>query len=172
MKEFGPRARKWAVSLHVGFASLWFGSAFAMVLVMWLRPAAPASEGELLAWCLAIKLIDDMVIIGSAAGSLLTGLLLSWKTKWGFFIWFWVAFKLLATVCMVVFGATCLGPWIDETAALVRCDGLDALAGPSYVAATSLASICGSLQVALLAFILGVSIFKPWGKIRGAVRGG
>ena len=43
--------------------------------------------------------------------------MLSWRTKWGFFVWYWVGFKLVATILMVVFGATCLGPWIDRTAA-------------------------------------------------------
>lgn len=168
MKEFGPRSRKWAVSLHIIFTSLWFGSAFAMVMVMWLRPAAPANGEELLAWCLAVKLIDDVVIVGSAAGSLLTGLLLSWKTKWGFFIWFWVAFKLVATVFMVAFGAICLGPWIDETARVARRDGLDAVQELDFSTPTYLAAMCGSVQVVLLATILCVSIFKPWGKIRRA----
>jgi hypothetical protein len=166
MKELGPTGRKWAVSFHVFFASLWFGSAFAMVIVMALKPAIPESPAALLAWCLAIKLIDDVVIIGSAGGALLTGLLLSWKTKWGFFTWFWVSFKLIATVVMVVFGATCLGPWIDEAAAIAGSEGLQALDNAAYWLNSNLALICGSMQVALLAFILFISIFKPWGKIR------
>jgi hypothetical protein len=166
MAEFGPRGRKWALSFHVLFSAVWLGAAVAMVVIMCLRPAAPRTGAELLAWCLAVKLIDDIIIIGSAAGALLTGLLLSWRTKWGFFVWFWVAFKLVATVAMVTFGAACLGPWIDETAAAVGSNGLEALDDPAFRAVRDRTTLFGGLQVGLLVFVVFVSVFKPWGRIR------
>jgi len=169
-RDLGPRGRKWVVTLHVLSSGLWLGAAAAMVAVMWLRPVAPRTAAELLAWCLAVKLIDDVVVIGSAAGSLLTGLMLSWRTKWGLFVWYWVGFKLVATVLMVAFGATCLGPWIDRAAAAAGRSGLDALSDPTFRADDVRARVFGALQAGLLAFVVFVSVFKPWGRVARSLR--
>ncbi|MFM7058086.1 MAG: hypothetical protein ACKO2P_14300 [Planctomycetota bacterium] len=159
------------MSLHILSSGLWLGAASAMVVVMWLRPVAPQTAAELMAWCLAVKLIDDVVVIGSAAGSLLTGLLLSWRTRWGFFVWYWVGFKLIATVLMVLFGATCLGPWIDRTAAVVGRSGLHAMEDPAFLGDTRRAAVFGAAQAGLLAFVVCVSVFKPWGRVASPQRG-
>lgn len=163
--ELTPRGRKIVLALHILSAGLWLGAAVAMVTIMWLRPAAPQVAEELLAWCLAVKLIDDAVVIGSAGGSLLTGLYLCWRTRWGFFVWYWVAFKLIATVLMVVFGATCLGPWIDRNAAIASRLGLHALNDRVFQTDETRVAIFGAIQATFLAVIVAVSVFKPWGRI-------
>ena len=165
MSFFGPTQRKWALYCHVFSISLWLGAAVAMLTIALLRPARPQTAAALAAYCLSVKLIDDHVIIASSGASLLSGLLLSWKTKWGFFVWYWVAFKLVATVLMVAFGATCLGPWINETARIAETRGLDALSAPEFHRPAGLSLFWGSLQVLLLIGIVGISVFKPWGRI-------
>jgi hypothetical protein len=167
MAYLGPVGRKWALILHLLCMALWLGSAIAMMTIAILRPNPPQTGVELAAHWLAIKLIDDFVIIGSAGGSLLTGLFLSWKTKWGFFQWYWVAFKLIATVGMVIFGATFLGPWIDATAAAAQRHGLAALEQPEYSQPMTQMLIWGTVQIVLLIAIVVISIFKPWGKVGG-----
>ena len=163
---FGPTARKWALTFHLLSIGIWMGAAIAMMTIALLRPSRPASDAGLLAYCLAIKLIDDWVIIASAGASLISGLLLSWKTKWGFFTWYWVAFKLVSTVIMVTFGATCLGPWINATASLAETQGLAAMDNPEFTSDIDSVRIWGTLQILLLVILIVVSVFKPWGKLR------
>jgi len=161
-----PLGRKWALSIHLIFVGLWFGAAIAMVLLIALRPSSFASPESLAVHCNCVKLIDDYIIIGSAGGSLVTGLFLSWKTRWGFFQWYWIALKIIVTVMMVCFGAIFLGPWINRTAEIAAQQGLQAFDSPAYQTANSRALIFGSMQIGLLLTVIVISVFKPWGKIR------
>lgn len=161
----GPMGRKAALTVHLLFVALWFGAAIAMVLLIALRPAKLQSDSELVAYCVCVTWIDDWIIIGAAGGSLLSGLFLSWKTPWGFFKWYWVSIKLVATVAMVAFGATCLGPWINQAHQLAAAKGLSALQDVNFQVANRRVLIWGVLQILLLALLIGISIFKPWGRI-------
>ena len=164
-KPLTPLGRKWALSIHLIFVGLWFGAAIAMVLLIALRPSSFESPESLVIHCNCVKIIDDYIIIGSAGGSLVTGLFLSWKTRWGFFQWYWVAFKIIATIMMVCFGAAFLGPWINRTAEIAADLGLQAFDSPEYQTANSRALIFGSMQIGLLTAVVVISVFKPWGKI-------
>lgn len=164
-KPMGPEGRKWALTIHLLFVALWFGAAIAMVLLIALRPTALKSDSELVAYCKCVKIIDDWIIIGAAGGAMLSGLFLSWRTNWGFFKWYWVAVKLIATVAMVAFGATCLGPWINQAHEIATLKGLSAVSDSAFVVANQRVLTWGAAQILLLAFLIGVSVFKPWGRI-------
>ncbi len=160
-----PLGRKWTLSIHLIFVGLWFGAAIAMVLLIALRPPSFESAESLVVHCNCVKIIDDYMIIASAGGSLVTGLFLSWKTKWGFFQWYWIVFKIAATVGLVCFGALFLGPWINKTAEVAAKLGLQAFDSPAYQSANSKALIFGVLQIGLLATVIVISVFKPWGRL-------
>ena len=162
----GPHGRKWALTIHLVFVGLWFGAAIAMVLLIALRPESFDSAEALVVHCRCVKLIDDYIIIASAGGSLVTGLFLSWKTKWGFFKWYWVAFKLVVTIGMVCFGAFFLGPWINTMAAIAAERGLAAIEDSVFQAAHTKTLLFGTFQIGLLAAVIAISVFKPWGKVK------
>ena len=166
-KLFGKTARKWALWVHVLSSALWLGAAVCVMLLGLARGARPQDASELYAFCLAVKLVDDYVIIGSCGLSALSGMLLSWKTPWGFFRWWWVAVKLVITLALLAVGALVLGPWINETEALVRSHGWAAKGLPRYASVERGVDVLGTIQIGVLGFVLYASIFKPWGK-RGA----
>lgn len=161
----GPKGRKLALAVHLLFVALWFGAAVAMVLLVFAQPRTLSDDLELIAYCRCVKVIDDFIIIAAAGGTLLSGVFLAWRTKWGFFVWYWIAFKLIATLAMVVFGATCLGPWINMRYEIARSGGIDVLNDAAYQVATHRVQLWGTLQIVLLAVVVIISIFKPWGKI-------
>jgi len=163
-KKLSPKGRKWALSVHLVFVGTWFGSAIAMVLLIAARPREFASGEALAAYCNSVAMIDDWIIIAAAGGTWLSGSFLAWRTNWGFFKWYWVAWKFLSTTAMVLFGATCLGPWITETASIAGSAGLDALQDARFQTVSKRSLICGIAQIIVLAGIFFVSVFKPWGK--------
>lgn len=166
MQEFSPKARKGALMLHVVCCATWMGAATGMmVLILWRGGTAETDESFATIW-MAIKTIDDLVIIAAAGSSFLSGCLLCWGTKWGFFKWYWVAIKFVLTAILVVFGATCLGPWINQAAAIAAEQGASGVQDLGFRRLYSRLCLWGSLQMAVLLAIFWLSVFKPWSRIR------
>ncbi len=159
--------RQAALWAHVLSSSLWFGAVLAMMVLAVAKDRVPQSPAELRAFCLCVKLIDDFVIIATCGAAALSGLLLSWKTKWGFFVWWWVGVKLVLTLTMLAVGALWLGPWINEIEALARVDAGGLRALPRYGALNGRVLGIGGAQFVVLGFVLYASVFKPWGKVGG-----
>jgi hypothetical protein len=162
-KLLSKRARKWSLWVHALSSSLWLGSALAMMVLLFAKGRAPTDAAQLYAFCLCVKLIDDFVIIGSCGLAALSGLLLAWKTPWGFFQHWWVAVKIAITVMLLCVGAGLLGPWINETVELARShEVVHEL--PRYQTIDRNVTVLGSVQLVILGFVLYASIFKPWGR--------
>jgi hypothetical protein len=164
-KLLSRRARKWSLWIHALSSSLWMGSALAMMVLIFAKGRVPEDAAQLHAFCLCVKLIDDWVIIGSCGLSALSGLLLAWKTPWGFFQHWWVAVKLCITIALLCVGAGLLGPWINETEALARSQS-QVWELPRYQTVERNVTLLGCIQLMILGFVLYMSIFKPWGKVR------
>jgi hypothetical protein len=159
MTYLGKNLRRTVVSFHVLFSALWAGAAISMIVLMVTKD--PQNVSELFAYNLAIKLIDDWIIIGSASACLATGLLLSWKTPWGFFKQWWVGVKIILTIAMMLFGTFGLGEWTNQSVTMVQEHGLDIFSNKEYLEYQSLSMIWGSIQFGALIFIFFISIFKP-----------
>ena len=167
---FSPTARKWSLWVHILSSSLWLGSATAMMLLVIGRGRYPESAPEVYAFSYCVKLIDDYIIIATCSLSALSGLLLSWKTKWGFFNHWWIIVKLASTTVMLIIGAGFLGPSINRTESLLREVRLHpellpgTLSGMDYQFVNSAVTSVGFAQVFVLGGVMWISIFKPWGK--------
>jgi hypothetical protein len=165
-KLLSKNGRKWSLWVHALSSSLWLGSALAMMVLTFAKGRTPDDGAQLYAFCLCVKLIDDFVIIASCGVSALSGMLLAWKTPWGFFKHWWVAVKLVITVALLCVGAGLLGPWINETEALARSHAGLVQGLPRYHTVERNVTVLGSVQLLILGFVLYASIFKPWGKLR------
>ncbi|MDY6933257.1 MAG: hypothetical protein SVZ03_03430 [Spirochaetota bacterium] len=163
MKNIGIKGKRWIITLHIIFSSAWIGSAFAMIIPS-IVIGLPENGDEIYALTLCVKTIDDYVIIPGAIGTLLTGLLLSMLTKWGFFIYRWVLLKWIITITIILFGTFCLGNWVNGMTSLSDCQRLEVLQNPKFIAYRSNALIFGSLQLGILLFTTVISVFKPWGR--------
>lgn len=169
-RYFSPSARKWALWAHILSSSLWLGSAVAMMLLVIVRDRLPQSPLEVYAFSFCTKLIDDYIIIGTCGVSALSGALLSWKTRWGLLNHWWIVVKIIVTVVMLATGAGFLGPSINETELILRgvrehsSSLTDAVQGTRYDFVHTAVIVVGVIQVVVLATVMWISVFKPWGK--------
>jgi uncharacterized membrane protein len=170
MAKAGKRGQKILKILHLIFVCLWVGGAVTFnVLLLGLGPAE--SGKELLGYNLAAKLVDDNVIVIGAMGSLITGILISLCTNWGFFKHRWIAAKYVLTVFCIVVGIVILGPTVNDQPSITELLGLAALEDPVY-AQNRLASIVGGMGlVVCILFMLVISVLKPWSG-KKVVKGG
>ena len=164
MKQLGAKGVKWLKGAHLILAGGWLGAAVCMLLVLNVKSAAPSDGQQLFAFNSAVKLIDDFIVIPCALGSLVTGLLYSLFTAWGFFRHRWLTVKWAVTVSAILFGTFFLGPWVNEFTAISGALGLEALGDGRYIEARRLNNTFGMIQVAVLIVTMFISVLKPWKK--------
>jgi hypothetical protein len=162
MKKMSARGQRWLKGFHIAFACLWVGAGVSLLL---MQMGMSATDGKTLYGIdLSKKFIDDFIIIPGAFGSLITGLLYSLFTNWGFFKHRWVTVKWIINVGGIVFGTFWLGPWLNSMPPISGALGLEALSDPTYVHCKTMNTWWGPLQVLTLIFAVFVSVLKPWRK--------
>ncbi len=163
MAAFGARGQKILKIFHLVTAGLWIGGAAALnLMLLFLGPGR--SGPELYGYDLARKFVDDGIIIPGAMGCLVSGLLISWLTPWGFFKHRWVAVKWVLTVALILFGTFYLGPRVNGQPPLSGSLGLSALADPVYQGHLSDNIAGGLVQMGFILFLAAISVLKPWRK--------
>jgi hypothetical protein len=162
MAKLKPKQKAWVVGFHVFFAGTWVGAAICLILVLFL--SQPDSGDALHAFNMSAKIIDDVVIIPAAIGSLITGLLISWFTNWGFFRYKWVTVKWVLTVASMIFGTFWLGPWLNGMEAISAAERIQALQNDTYLHYQQMNAIFGRVQLGSLIFMVFISVLKPWKK--------
>ena len=166
MKKCTPQQQRVLKTVHLLAAACWFGGAVSL-LMLYFAKSGVTDGGELIGFNTAGHWIDTaVVVVPGAFGCLITGLLYGLFTGWGFFRHRWIIFKWVATVAMILFGMTCLGPWEERMLELSRQSGLAALQMAAYLDAERMNFIFGVVQAVLLACVVGISVFKPWRKPR------
>lgn len=160
MKQLNPTARTWLKGVHVLFTSAWVGAAICMSLLT--LGSRPANGYELHGILATLKLIDDWVIIPSAIVSLLTGLLISWLTPWGFFKWRWVTVKWVGTLAIILFGSFFLGPWLNGMESIAAADPLTAMQNTIILSNHRAMVYAVGPQLLTLLFMTLISVLKPW----------
>ena len=164
MKKLGAKGQKWLKGFHIVFACMWIGAAVCLAL---MNVFLKATDGmQLYGINVAMKFIDDFVIIPGAMGSLLTGLLYSLFTGWGWFKHNWIMVKWLINLYGVIFGTFWLGPWVNRLPSISKAIGLEALSHPGFVHSTTMVKYWGTFQLGTLIFAVFISILKPWKKQR------
>lgn len=160
MKTLPPAGLKWLKAAHLLFICMWVGGALG---ILFLQNFLRAPGAALYGIDLSARLVDDLVVIPGAIGSLVSGLLYSLFTPWGFFRHRWVAVKWGITLYGVLFGTFFLGPWLSSLAPLSGELGAAAIGNYGYMRAKTLNSFWGGFQVLTLLFALFISVLKPWG---------
>src|SRR5574341_1405128 len=156
----GTTGKQWLKSMHLIVSVIWLGAAISMNV---LRLAwAPSANGDLYAVDHAIAVIDNWVVVPAAWGSLLTGLLESWLTTWGFFKYRWVTVKWIVTVAIMIYAPLFIAQWDRNIEAISKVEGLLALQNPAYLQFRLLYTISGVALIAALAFVSVISTLKPW----------
>ncbi|NNJ09028.1 DUF2269 family protein [Chloroflexales bacterium ZM16-3] len=160
MMKLSATSRSYLKGCHIICTCAWVGAGVCMFLLNFV--ARPNNSHDLYVVMAALKLIDDWVIIPAAAGSLLTGLLLSWLTPWGFFKWHWVTVKWVLTIIMTLFGMFYLSPWLHEMADITVANPHGVLQDETFLTNRWLLSLSGGPMFLSMFFLVFLSVIKPW----------
>lgn len=148
--------------VHLLGASCWLGGAISMMFLNIYRSDA-AGAGMLHGMDFSSHVIDMWVVVSLGFGTcLLTGLAYGLLTPWKFFRFRWVTVKWIGTGICLISGWGFLGRWESALLALSEATGDAALKDAAYQHLKSLHLSLSFLQLALLLFMVAISVIRPW----------
>lgn len=166
MLKLGATGQKWLKGLHLIAVASWIGGGISLLVLYFLKPGV-TDGGVLYGINQAAHHVDRwVVVVPGAFGCLLTGLVYSLCTGWGFFKHGWVVVKWVVTLSAIAFGTACLGPWERAMMAISGRLGMDAVTDAAYLYNEEMNFTWGWIQVAILVVTVFVSIFKPWKNLK------
>ena len=167
MAKLGKSGLRALKAIHLILAGLWVGGAFGLNLML-LLPWEAGDGGALHSYNEACKFVDDFVVIPGAIGCLVTGLLFSLLSNWGFFKHRWLAVKWVLTVFCIIFGTFYLGPRINGQPPISLAEGLGALENAAYLSNRAGNIAGGLIQLVLIFFMVAISVARPWRAAKSA----
>lgn len=166
MKKLGVHGQRWLKAFHIFFSCVWIGAAIC-ALILRLRAGNVIGINEFQGFYSAAVFVENLTI-PSAVLTLITGLLLSWLTAWGFFKYWTVIFQLITAIVVILLAAIWLAPAADILKSLSGTEGLLARQNSQFQSAIRIAVGIGALNIVLLIVTIFVAAIKPWGKARKA----
>lgn len=166
-KSVSQSTRRWLKFFHNIFTMSWFGASLSLVALNFFIPQ-PDSASALVLLHIIFYRVAAVIVATASVLSLITGLLLCWKTHWGFFRHWWVIVKIFVTVVVIVFCIIVTGPATEALIELSRTLGMAALHNQIYLNKKMLSDIVQPVIFALLIFLVYLSVFKPWSKRKPA----
>ncbi|WP_202079823.1 hypothetical protein [Caldalkalibacillus salinus] len=163
MQNIGLRARKLLLTLHILFASIMFGVTV-VFLILSIAAAASSDRDILMAAYTSMHLLAKTSVRASTIGTVITGVLLSVVTHWGFFRYHWLILKEGLTVLSIGLGMVGIYVWSLNGLTIVESQGIGALENPEFLVNRTYLFIGIGLQLVSLIAIFLLSVLKPWGK--------
>ena len=150
--------------IHLFGACCWLGGACALLTIN-LGSHKATSASMLYGINYASHLVDLWIVVTFGVYvCLLTGFIYGFFTSWGFFKFKWLTCKWLITCLCFTSGWVFLGSW--ETAMMEMAKNLTDLNNPQYNLIRDRHFYLSLLQISLLAFMVIISVIKPWKKRR------
>ncbi len=147
--------------IHIILACTWIGGALAALFLL-LRLSDENAHGFLIAF----QVIDLGIIVPSNIGSLITGLLFSSMTHWGFIKHRWIVVKYLINLIPAILGAILFAPWLLRMLEISNQLGSHtALRSELYSLRNNFALLISG-QLLLLLVAVYLPLFKPGFTIR------
>lgn len=167
MPTLSRKGLKWLRGFHLIAVSCWIGGGVALILLYYLKNGV-ADGNVLYGINQSIHHVDiAVVVIPGALGCLITGLVYSSFSNWGFFKHRWMIFKWIITIVAILFGTFFLGHWETTMMELSGKLGILSLKSPEYLYNEKMNLIFGTIQILVLMVTIFISIFKPWRKSNG-----
>ena len=162
MKKIRAKGRAWLKGFHVFFACIWVGTAVVLCVKQFFISAS--SGDELYGIISTLDFIDIKILVPGAMGILITGIIYSVWTDWGWFRHNWIIVKWIICIYGVIFGTYPLGPWMQSLTEISKVKGLDALADPVFVHNQKMLLVFGTFQCFMLVVAIFITAIKPWKK--------
>lgn len=162
MRKLKAKGLRWLKGFHLIAVSCWVGGAMALILLYFIKGGI-SDGGELYGINRSIHHVDmAVVVVPGAFGCLLTGLIYSIFSNWGFFKHNWLIFKWFITVVAILFGTFFLGPWETSMMEISGDLGISSLGDAAYRYNEKMNLIFGALQGIVLMVTVFISVLKPW----------
>jgi uncharacterized membrane protein len=162
MRKLGPKGMRWLKIFHLISVALWFGGISSLVILIF--GAALSSFEEVSAIYSSMRKIDELLIRNGGQGILITSLIYSIWTHWGFFKHKWVTVKWGIFALQMVFGIGFLNRWVGTNVHLLETEKSMALSNPIFIQNHSLIQIGTITQALVIIIVIGISVIKPWKK--------
>jgi len=162
-----PRLRTLALTGHVVSSVGWLG-AVASFLVLGIAGLTSRDAQVVRGAYIAMNLIGQYLIVPLSLATLVTGLVQSLGTHWGLIRHYWVLAKFALTVGATILLVLHQFTAVAEAARRVSDSGDSTLPNVGGLG-TQLVADAG-LAVVVLLIATTLSVYKPWGKTRFALR--
>jgi len=162
MAKLSANGRKWLLIVHLLFAAIMLG--VAVIFLVLSIVIATTSDVDIVRSCYNVMLmLADSSVRASTIGTLATGILLSVLTKWGLFRYYWIIAKEALSLVAIALGPVGMHFWSLRAVTLIEADGGQALHSQAFVVNSGQLWTGIVLQIASLASMYVISVFKPWG---------
>lgn len=162
MKTLETRGLQVLKISHLLFAIMWIGGVMALVSLQLGQP--PQTKDMMYLAAQSHLIVDEYFLIPGGIGIIVTAVLYGSLSKWGFFKHRWISVKWILTALLVVLGAGYMGATIKENmvyALKILTDNADA---SIFLANVRNVAIAGIVQLIGFAYIIVISVVKPWKK--------
>lgn len=165
MRTLPASQQKLLKSFHLVFASIWL-ACVVVLLGMGLTASRIVNGDELYMFNYIYHLVDLKILTPAAVATLLTGLIYSLFTRWGFVKHGWIVYKWIVTVVIVVSGTIYLGPLVEKMLEITDSQRANALLDPTYATGIRVGIWASGINTILLLIAVFVSVYKPWKNLR------
>lgn len=151
--------------VHLFFNAFWIGGGLGMILLLTIG----LQLGDVRAITTAVQILDLGIVVPSAFGSLLTAILFSSLTHWGFVKHRWIIAKYVINLFPVLAGPVLQAPW------LIRMDEISRTLAPGaglpgeYLDLRNLFLAFTVIQWSFLLVAVYLSVFKPTLRARASL---
>ena len=163
MKKIGMTPKKWLLTLHILFSAIMFGVTITF-LILSIAAATMTDEGVLKASYTSMHLLAKTSVRASTIGTVVTGILLSLLTHWGFFRYYWIIAKEVLTIFSIGLGMVGIYLWSLKAFTITTAQGMQSVQNPDFLVDRTSLFIGIILQIVSLIAMFILSVFKPWGK--------
>lgn len=151
--------------LHIISASVWLTGVVILALMPFISKKITLGD-ELYMYNLIYHFIDIKVLTPAAIFTLITGLIFSVFTKWGFFKHGWLIYKWGITAVIILTGTFYLGPMVTNMLSITDIKRIVSLKDPYYQMGTAVGLWASIVNTILLIIAVVVSVYKPWKNIK------
>ncbi len=163
VKKLSTKGIKTLKVFHLLFSFMWLVGGLMLSIISFF--IIPKNSSEALIYSNLLYFIDIWLIILGANGALLTGLIYSIWTKWGFTKHKWILLKWGIVLIQILYGIFVLGPWIESNIDIAKTMSGNISEYPLYFENLTKISIGGSIQLVFLLYLTYISVFKPFKKV-------
>ncbi len=164
MKKMTVFQQKLLKVFHLITASLWLSSVIALALLPII--SSPTATGdEIYMYNLTYHFIDMFILTPAALVTLITGLIYSLFTTWGFFRHGWIVYKWIVSLLIIITGTFYFGPMVTELLEIADTKRIAALQDQYYMQGHTVGLYAAIVNTSLLVVAVIVSVYKPWKNI-------